>query len=204
MDRAPRASVMSRHRQPNSPVRVWPDLSGSNTSPYLTAATPSIVLIWKGNKPMAHTVDAPSVKLWYALDTPSVIANMASEIPTTLRCSCLVSKMSPTPSHTSPTGRVCAQVVVLRPTWCSTTRSTMLSQLSTRRPRDRTPAAAIRNTGCQSGAHMTAFSRSEKASSGSSASVQRAWVRMGRAMTTCSSVFTKQCTLLYRLKSRNG
>ena len=65
-------------------------------------------------------------------------------------------------------------------------------------------AVAMRNPGLKSGVHMSACSISVKSSRGSRAYEQRVVVMMGTAMTKCRTVLTRQCTALYKLKSRKG
>jgi len=128
-----------KHQHPKRLVHTSPLESASNTSPYLTGATPSIGLIGNGNWPSAHTVAAPSIRLWKAVEVPLVTASSDSNMLTILSRRSCASKRPCTPSHTSLTEGVCAHTTMARPKLCSTTISMMLSQLSTSLPSARTP-----------------------------------------------------------------
>ena len=153
-------ALPSTHLHPNMPVRVSPELSASYTSPYRTAATPSVVSMRNGNVDTDQAVRPPSVIVWYAVDVPSVTAYINFDIPTTFRWCRLTSNTSEAERHTSPTDGTSLQRTEATPEDCSTTTSIMLNQLSTRVPTDRIMELKIRNNGDQSGAHMTVFSNS--------------------------------------------
>ena len=93
----------STHLHPNRPVRVSPALSASCISPYLTAATPSVVSMRNGKVDSDHAVLPPSAIEWYAVDTPSVTAYMDFERPTNLVWCVVVSNTRLALPHTLPT-----------------------------------------------------------------------------------------------------